>query len=35
MNKRQRKKYLKEKGLYVMNKELWNLDYTIAEWISS
>ena len=33
MNKRQRKKYLKEKGLYVMNKELWNLDYTIAEWI--
>lgn len=33
MNKRQRKKYLKEKGLYVMNKELWNLDYTIAKWI--
>lgn len=33
MNKRQRKKYLKEKGLYVMNKETWNLDGTIARWI--
>jgi len=33
MNKRQRKKYLKEKGLYVSNRELWNLDCTIAEWI--
>lgn len=33
MNKRQRKKYAKKKGTYVLNKELWNLDYTIAEWI--
>lgn len=33
MNKRQRKKYAKKKGKYVSNKETWNLDYTIAEWI--
>lgn len=33
MNKRQRKKYLKEKGLYVSNRELWNLDCTISDWI--
>ncbi len=33
MNKRQRKKYAKKKGTYVSNKETWNLDYTIAEWI--
>ena len=33
MNKRQRKKYAKKKGTYVSNKELWNLDYTIAKWI--
>lgn len=33
MNKRQRKKYLKEKGLYVSNGELWNLDCTISDWI--
>lgn len=33
MNKRQRKKYSKKKGTYVSNKETWNLDHTIAEWI--
>lgn len=33
MNKRQRKKYAKKNGTYVSNKETWNLDYTIAEWI--
>ncbi len=33
MNKRQRKKYLKKKGTYVSDSEIWNLDYTIAEWI--
>ena len=33
MNKRQRKKYAKKKGTYVSNKEIWNLDYTIAKWI--
>lgn len=33
MNKRQRKKYAKKKGTYVSNKETWNLNYTIAEWI--
>ena len=33
MNKRQRKKYLKKKGIYVNPTECWNLDYTICEWI--
>lgn len=33
MNKRQRKKYLKQKGLYVSRSELWDLDYTITKWI--
>ena len=33
MNKRQRKKYAKKKGAYVSNKELWNLDLTICDWI--
>ena len=33
MNKRQRKKYLKSKGKYVSMSELWNLDYTFADFI--
>ena len=33
MNKRQRKKYAKKKGTYISNKELWNLDLTICNWI--
>lgn len=33
MNKRQRKKWLKQHGKYVGNSELWNLDVTICEWI--
>ena len=33
MNKRQRKKYAKKKGTYIPNKELWNLDLTICDWI--
>ena len=33
MNKRQRKKWLKQHGLYVNPKECWNLDTTIAEFV--
>lgn len=33
MNRRQRKKYAKQKGTYVLKSELWNLDYTITKWI--
>lgn len=33
MNKRKRKKWLKRHNLYVNPKELWNLDYTIAEFV--
>ena len=33
MNKRLRKKALKKTGKYVNPKEVWNLDYTISEWI--
>ena len=33
MNKRTRKKWLKEQGLYVNPKETWNLDYTIAKFV--
>ena len=33
MNKRTRKKWLKEQGLYVNPKETWNLDYTIAKFM--
>lgn len=33
MNNRQRKKYLKKKGLYVNPKETWCLDYRLAEYI--
>ena len=33
MNKRKRKKWLKENNLYVNPKDIWNLDVTIAEFI--
>ena len=33
MNKRQRKKYLKSKGKYISMSELWDLDYTFADFI--
>lgn len=33
MNKRQRKKWLKQHNRYVNEKEVWNLDCTISEWI--
>ena len=33
MNKRKRKKWLKKNGKYVSNRELWNLDQTICDWI--
>lgn len=33
MNKRQRKKWLKQHRLYIPNSELWHLDCTICEWI--
>lgn len=33
MNKRQRKKWLKQQGLYVDPKETWDLDYTIAKFV--
>lgn len=33
MNKRQRKKYLKSKGKYIKSGELWDLDYTFADFI--
>ena len=33
MNNRQRKKWKKNHGVYVEPKELWNLDYTIAEFV--
>lgn len=33
MNNRQRKKWQKKHGLYIAPNELWNLDYTIAEFI--
>lgn len=33
MNNRQRKKWLKQQGLYVNPKETWNLDITFAKYI--
>lgn len=33
MNKRKRKKWLKENNLYVNPKDIWNLDVSIAEFI--
>ena len=33
MNNRQRKKWLKSHGKYVNQKETWNLDYWIANYI--
>lgn len=33
MNKRKRKKYLKQQGLYINPKETWNLDYEIARFV--
>lgn len=33
MNNRQRKKWLKQQGLYVNSKETWNLDITFAKYI--
>ena len=33
MNKRIRKKWLKKRGLYVNQKETWNLDKTIARFV--
>lgn len=33
MNKRIRKKYLKQHGLYVHPKETWSLDITLAQYI--
>lgn len=33
MNKRQRKKYLKSKGKYIKSGDLWDLDYTFADFI--
>ena len=33
MNNRQRKKWLKQQGLYVSPKETWNLDITFAKYI--
>lgn len=33
MNKRKRKKYLKQHGLYVNPKETWNLDQVIARYV--
>lgn len=33
MNKRKRKKWLKQHNLYVNPRDTWNLDYTIAEFV--
>lgn len=33
MNNRQRKKWQKKYGTYINPKEIWNLDYTIAEFV--
>lgn len=33
MNKRKRKKWLKENNLYINPKDIWNLDITIAEFV--
>lgn len=33
MNTRQRKKYLKKKGLYVNPRETWDLEYNISKYI--